>query len=120
MSRLIIGTVTAFLTPDEITITPDDRQEKVNTTTYSGGAFMPSVSVIDGGMCESGQVGSISGAKFRAADWATIYGYWENRTPVTVSFTDTTWTNCRIKLTRWTQSKKFGSVTTADIEIWRV
>lgn len=120
MRRLIIGSVTAQLTPDEIKITPDDRQEQVKTMAYSGGVWNPSAAVVDGGYYESGEVMSVSGVKFKQSDWATIYGYWTGRTAVSVTdLNGTVKTGCRIVLRGWSQSKRFDTVI-ADLEVWRI
>lgn len=120
MNRLKIGAVTAMLTPDEIKITPDDRQEQVKTLAYSAGAWVASALVHDGGICESGEVMAVSGVKFRQADWATIYGYWQGRTAVSVTdLAGTVKTGCRIVLRGWSQSKQFATIT-ADLEVWRI
>jgi len=121
MNRLIIGAVTALLTPDEPKVTPDDRQELAKTLIYTNGAFTPSVSVIDGGYCLAGAVMSLSGVKFKNSDWPTIYGYWTNRTKITlIDCAGNSTANCRVVLKAWTQNKYFSSVITADIEIWQV
>ena len=120
MNRLIIGTVTAHLTPDQISISPDDRQELVQTLAYTDGNWTPSVAILDGGICESGEKMMISGVKFRQADWATIYGYWTGRTAV--SITDTTGTvkaGCRVVVKGWVMSKRFATIT-ADLEVWQI
>ena len=120
MRRLIVGTVTALRTPDDVKITPDDRQEKVQTMTYSAGTWVPSAIVHDGGVCENGEVMAISGVKFKQADWATIYGYWTGRTLVSVTdLAGTVKTGCRIVLRGWSQSKQFATIT-ADLEVWRI
>ena len=119
MNRLQIGTVTAQLSA-EARHTPDDRQEIVKTIVYSGGVFVPSVVAVDGGYCADGETISYSGVVFTAADWATVKGYWQGRTLVTVVGVDgATYSSCRIVVRRWTRNKYFTSVT-ADIEIWRV
>lgn len=120
MNRLIIGTVTAMLTPDEANIQIDDRQELIKTVAYSGGAFVPSVCVIDGGVCAAGKVDSYSGVKFKAADWPTVLGYSTNRTLVSVTGLDgVAESNCRVVIKQAEMQKKFSSVT-ADLQIWRV
>lgn len=120
MRRLKIGTVTAHLTPDEISFAPDDRQELVKTIEYTAGTFLPSVAVVDGGYCAAGAIMSVSGVVFKSADWATIYGYWTGRTSVAVTdVTGTVTDNCRIVLRGWKQNKKFDIIT-ADLEVWQV
>lgn len=120
MNRLIIGAVTALLSPSEAQITPDDRQEKVKTVSYENGAFVPSSIVVDGGYFPGGLVESYSGVKFKASDWPAIYSYWASRTRVPVTGLDgAAADNCRIVLRGWTVSKHFGTVT-ADLEVWRV
>ena len=121
MNRLKIGTVTAFLTPDEISITPDDRQELVKTLEYSSGVWVPSVVAVDGGHCEEGAVMTLSGVKFRLTDWGTIYGYWTGRTSVSVAdATGTVTSGCRVVVKGWKQSKRFKDTITADLEVWQV
>jgi hypothetical protein len=119
MNRLIIGTVTAQLTPDEATITPDDRREIVKTVTYSGGAFVPSVCVIDGGYCAAGQIDSYQNVKFKLSDWPTVLGYATARTLVSVTGIDgITESNCWVKIGQYMPQKKFNSMI-ANIEIGR-
>ena len=120
MNRLKIGTVTALLTPDEIRITPDDRQELIKTVEHTGGVFVPSVSVVDGGICATGAIMTASGVKFSAVDFGTVKGYWENRTLVAVTdLAGTQIDNCRIKITQWTENKKFDAIT-CDLEVWQL
>ena len=120
MARLVIGAVTAIRSPDEAQVTPDDRQELVKTVVYSGGAFTPSVQVLDGGMSDDGVVIGYSGIKFQAGDWATLCGYWTGRLRISVTGIDgELLTNCRIVLKQWKIDRKF-KVVTADLEIWRV
>lgn len=120
MRRLTIGTVTATLTPDEIRITPDDRQELIKTVEHTGGAFTPSVAVFDGGYCVSGQVMAASGVKLSSADFAIIKGYHEQRAAVAVTDLNGTQTsNCRVVLRQWTENKRFD-VITVDLEVWRI
>ena len=120
MARLVIGAVAAIRSPDEAQVTPDDRQELVKTVVYSGGAFTPSVQVLDGGMSDDGVVIGYSGIKFQAGDWPAIRGYWSSRTQVSVTGIDgVLLTNCRIVLKQWKLDRKF-KVVTADLEIWRV
>lgn len=120
MARLKIGSVTALLTPDDITVVPDDRRELVKTVVNVGGAFHPSVAVVDGGLCSSGVVMRLSGVKFGADDFATVQGYSDNRTAVAVTDASGSETaGCTVKLTQWTQSKKFSAVT-CDLEVWRL
>ena len=120
MKRLIIGTVTALLTPDEATSTPDDRQSLEKTFSYSGGVIVPGVLAVDGGYVASGRVDSYSGVKFSSADWATVLGYCTARTLVSVTGLDgVAVSNCRVRYKQSVEQKKFNSVT-ADIEIWRV
>ena len=119
MNRLQIGTVTAQLSADA-RHTPDDRQELVKTITLSGGVCVPSVAVVDVGNCADGETISYSGVVFTATDWATVKGYWQNRTLVAVVGVDgVTYGSCRIVVRQWTHNKHFTSVA-ADIEIWRV
>ena len=119
MNRLQIGTVTAQLSADA-RHTPDDRQELIKTITLSGGVYVPSVTVVDAGNCEDGETISYSGVVFTATGWATVKGYWQNRTLVTVVGVDgVTYSSCRIVVRQWTRNKHFTSVA-ADIEIWRV
>ena len=120
MNRLIMGSVTALLAPNEAKITPDDRQEKVRTVSYENGAFVPSTVVVDGGYLPGGQVEGYSGVKFKAADWPTVYSYWASRAKVPVTGLDgKTADGCRIVLKGWATDKRHG-VITADLEIWRV
>ena len=120
MRRLIIGSVTALFTPDEVKIMLDDRQELVQTMTYSAGAWHPSVVVHDGGVCENGEKLIASGVKFKQSDWATIYGYWLNRTAISVTdLNGTVRTGCRLLLTGVAQSKQFETVT-CDFEVWKL
>ena len=120
MNRLIIGTVAATLTPDEIRNTPDDRQELIKTVEHTGGAFVPSVAVFDGGCCDAGQIMAVSGVKFSAANFATIKGYFDQRTAVSVTDLNGVQTsNCRIVLRQWTENKRFDIIT-ADLEVWRI
>ena len=119
MSQLVIGTVTAQLTPDEVRLVPDDRQEQVKTMTYSAGSWLPSLAVVDGGMCEAGEVMTVSGAQFTLADWNTLFDYWTNRTLVSVTdLSGTARSGCRIVVKGWTQNKRF-SVVSVDLEVWR-
>jgi len=120
MNRLTIGTVTALLAPDEATSTPDDRQSLEKTFSYSGGAIVPGVLVVDGGTVASGRVDSYSGVKFSAADWATVLGYATNRTMVSVTGLDgVTVASCRVRVKQYQDQRRFNTVI-ADLEIWRV
>ena len=120
MKRLIIGTVTALLAPDESTSTPDDRQTLEKTFSYSGGSIVPGVLVVDGGHVATGRVDSYSGVKFSAAGWATVLGYATNRTLVSVTGLDgVAVSNCRVRVKQYQDQRRFDTVT-ADIEIWRV
>lgn len=119
MKRLQIGTVTAMFTPEEARITSDDRQELVKTLSLDGGSIIPGVAVVDVGYCETGEVISYSGVKFKAADWSTVLGYATARTPITVVSNGVAKTNCRLVLREWTESKRFN-VVTANLEIWRL
>ena len=120
MNRLIIGTVAATLTPDEIRNTPDDRQELIKTVEHTGGAFVPSVAVFDGGCCDAGQIMAVSGVKFTVANFATIKGYHDHRTAVAVTDLNGTQTNnCRVVLRQWAENKRFATIT-ADLEVWRI
>ena len=119
MKRLIIGSVTALWTPDEPKVTPDDRQELVKTFTLSGGAYVPSVVVVDAGRTDDGEVKAYSGVKFTSTDWATVQGYAKTRTMVTVVGTDGVSGLGRIVDKGSIENKHFNSVT-ADIEIWRI
>ena len=120
MKRLIIGTVTALLTPDEATVTPDDRQTLEKTFSYSGGVIVPGVLVVDGGTVAAGQVDSYSGVKFSAAGWAAVLGYATGRTLVSVTGLDgVTVASCRVRVKQYQDQRRFDAVT-ADIEIWRV
>ena len=120
MKRLIIGTVTALLAPDEATVTHDDRQELVKTFSYSGGVITPTVQAVDAGYVASGQVDSYSGAKFRAVDWPTVLSCATARTLVSVTGLDgVTVSNCRVVIKQHVEQRRTNSVT-ADIEIWRV
>lgn len=119
LNRVQIGTVTAQLSA-EARHTPDDRQEIVKTITLSSGGYVPSVAVVDSGNCSDGETISYSGVVFTAVDWATVKGYWQNRTLVTVVGVDgATYGSCRVVIRQWTRNKHFASVA-ADIEIWRV
>ena len=119
MNRLQIGTVTAQLST-EARHTPDDRQELIKTITLSDGVYAPSVAVVDSGNCADGETISYSGVVFTAVDWATVKGYWQNRTLVTVVGVDgVPYSSCRIVVRQWTRNNHFTSVT-ADIEIWRI
>lgn len=120
MNRLIIGTVTARLSPTDARTIPDDRQELVKTISYSGGAFVPSVVVVDGGYTTNGEITSYSGVKIAAADWSTILGYHTARTAVSVTGLDgVAVSGCRVKLLNWSNNKNFATYT-ADLEIWRL
>ena len=101
MNRLTIGTVTALLAPDEATSQPDDRQELVKTFSYSGGAIVPGVLVVDGGAVANGRVDSYSGVKFSAAGWATVLGYATNRTMVSVTGLDGVTATCRVRVKQY-------------------
>lgn len=119
MNRLQIGTVTAKVSPDA-KHTPDDRQELVKTISLTGGVYVPGVAVVDAGHSASGEIISYAGAVFKDADWATVKGYWQNRTLVSVISVDgVTYSSCRVIVRQWTRNKNFASVT-ADIDIWRV
>lgn len=119
MNRLQIGTVTAQLSA-EARHAPDDRQELVKTIVYSGGVFVPSVVAVDGGYCADGETISYSGVVVTAADWATVKGYWQNRTLVAVVGVDgVTYSSCRIVVRSWVRNKTFTSVT-VDLEVWRL
>ena len=129
MNRFVIGSVTAKLTPDEVKITTDDRQELVKTLVYSSGEFSPGISVVDGGYCSAGAVMALSGVKFSnvaaagnpESDWQIIYGAWTARSKVTVvDCAGNSTANCRVVLKGWTQNKKFSGFVLADLEIWQV
>ena len=120
MKRLIIGTVTALLAPDEATVTPDDRQELVKTFSYSGGVIVPGVLVVDGGTVATGREDSYSGVKFSAAGWATVLGYATDRTLVSVTGLDgVAVSNCRVRVKQYQDQRRFNMVI-ADLEFWRV
>lgn len=120
MKRLIIGTVTALLAPDEATVTHDDRQTLEKTFSYTGGVIVPGVLVVDGGTVASGRVDGYSGVKFRSTDWPTVLGYATGRTLVSVTGLDgVTVASCRVVIKQHMEQRRSSSVT-ADIEIWRV
>lgn len=116
---LVIGSVTALRTPDDPKHTLDDRQELVQTVKIVDGLPVPTVEVIDGGLCEEGEKVTYTQVTFLGADWPTIYGYVKNRTKVSVTHIDgTVVNNCRILATGPSISR-FSLVTT-DVEIWKV
>ena len=110
-----IGTVTTVKDPDNWGIAPDDRQSQVQTLDS------PYVAVIDNGRCPSGDkyTGTIT---VSAADWATLSGYWTNRTLVPVTTPEgEALTGCRFLVKSYSRhSWAFKSYTTVTFEIWRV
>lgn len=118
MNRLTIGTVTAFLSPNQIII-PDDRREMIKTVTFSGGSFVASTIVIDGGTTEGGAVLSVRGVVIAAADWSTFYGYSTGRSSVSIVDTTGTARQCTIKITNIEISKDFKNVR-CDFDAWGV
>ena len=81
-----IGTVSSIGRAENWSITPDDRQEKVETV---GGVF-----VEDYGHVAAGDVISCS-ATFDNTAYNTVLGYWNNRTLVKVIAQDGTQYNNR-------------------------
>lgn len=110
-----IGTVTTVKDPDNWGIAPDDRQSLVQLIDA------PYASAIDAGRCPYGDKykGTIT---VSAADWATLSGYWINRTPVPVVTPEgESLTDCRFVAKSYSRhSWLLKEYINVMFEIWRV
>ena len=107
-----IGEAVSLKSPDGFTITPDDRQEIIQT---DGGNVIQ-----DYGHVASGDKIAFS-CNFRKTDFEKIYQYWEHRELVDVEFGGVTFPSSRIKIISWGFFERFENTTVnARIEIWRM
>lgn len=91
---------------------PDDRQSTVETI---GG-----VVVQDFGRVPKGDKISCS-ANIRAADKDTLFGYWNNRTLVTViDEAGNSHENCRVIVKEYSYIPHFGKYYNLTLEFWRI
>lgn len=91
---------------------PDDRQEKKETI---GGVVVQDLGRVPEGDTFSCEV------DIRASDKNTFFGYWNNRTLVTViDEAGNSYDNCRIKITSYKYVNKFPKYYHCVLEIWRV
>lgn len=106
-----IGTVT-ILQNENLAIVPDDRQTLVK--------IIGGVTVEDYGVCANGEAISVT-VTLSDADWATVRGYWTNRTLVTVTLDDNTSFTGRVVVKNITYADKllprYKKIT---MELWRV
>ena len=120
MNSLQIGSAKAMLTPKEIEYIKDNRRELVKTLTYSGGNWVPSVAILDNGICQTGLVVKYSGVQFDATNWTLVEGYADNLSPVTVTDPDgSSHSSCHIYIASYKRQKQFSGIVTEDVEVWR-
>ena len=120
MGSLQIGTAKALLSPDEIEYTKDNRRELVKTLSYSAGAWIPGVVILDNGVCAAGLIARYSGVKFKTADWQAVEALADSLATCSVVDPDgTSQTGCRVFVASYKKTKKFPGIITVDIEIWR-
>jgi hypothetical protein len=102
----------------DLETTPDDRQTLVKTVTSAGAG---SVVVEDYGVVANGEVVALN-ANWSAADYATLKGYWSNRTKVNITLDDgTTISNARIVIKGVSYADDvLNSYKKVNFEIWRV
>lgn len=110
-----IGDVKTIGRVTDWTTTIDDRQTKVALCEEPWNA------VIDNGYHENGNSFTFSGT-ISVADWATVKGYWTNRTLVTIVNEDgESLSSCRVLIKSYKPKegfeKKYVSIT---LEIWRL
>ena len=123
MYKLTIGAAVARLSPNEPKTTPDDRKELAKAVYYDAAtaSFKPTAVAVGLGRCSAGDITLYSGCSFDEANWAIVVGLWENQTLCTVVGVDgVSKSNCRIRVTGYSDNKLFPNVKTADIEVWRV
>ncbi len=106
-----IGTVET-LNVENWQFTPDDRQELLETI---GG-----VVVQDLGRVPEGDKVTCT-VNIRASDKDTLFGYWNNRTLVTIiDEAGNIHDNCRVKVTAYSYIPHFGKYYNLSLEIWRL
>lgn len=108
-----IGTVYSLANPKNETITPDDRQEILETI---GG-----VVVQDFGHITNGDKLVWQGLEFWSTDFQTIIGYWDSRDLVEIIDQTGTSFYARVVVRSYNRIYKFESkAISATIELWKI
>lgn len=107
-----LGEAVSLSNPQGYKVTPDDRQQKIETI---GG-----VVVEDYGHIEAGDVTSFT-VNFSKKNFEIIKSYWENR--ILIEYEDVAgeiFKNVRIVIKSYSYIERFKNYYTATLEIWRV
>ena len=110
--HIAIGDITTLDT-ENWQVVPDDRQQLVE--------IIGGVAVQDFGHVAAGDKISCT-VRVRKRDFDTLVGYWDNRTPVTVTDeAGIVWENMRVVVKSYEYVPRFSSKAgQASIEFWRV